>query len=234
MTLLNGDSWKRLLNSANSQFRTINSSAASTILTTGRHHFAHIQHERVPHQCGAALHGQEQCHHLVACPIAVCHPGFHFEEQQGQGFARPDGVDSPLEGIVSCETLSPGFPHRHHQARIKNDLSSPKPGHTTGGSRRGARRGGGARSGRTGCQQNCSPRRQCFLVLSKASKTHRPNVAAEPRTNEIPLKPMIDQNPRLTKVHPQFITGSSLRYRRDKKRSFFLATDQWTVAFLFP
>ena len=35
------------------------------------------------------------------------------------------------------------------------DLSSPKPGHTTGGSRRGARRGGGAGSGRTVCQQNC-------------------------------------------------------------------------------
>ena len=40
----------------------------------------------------------------------------------------------------------------------RTNLSSPKPGHTTGGSGRGARRGGGAASGRTGCQQNSSPR----------------------------------------------------------------------------
>ena len=45
----------------------------------------------------------------------------------------------------------------------RTDLSSPKPGHATNGSGLGARRGGGARSGRTGCQQNCSPRRQAFL-----------------------------------------------------------------------
>ena len=54
--------------------------------------------------------------------------------------------------------------------RIQN-LSNPKPGHTTGASGRSARRGGGAGSGRTGCQQNCSPRKQASLVPSKASKT---------------------------------------------------------------
>ena len=37
------------------------------------------------------------------------------------------------------------------------NLSSSKPEHITGGSRRGARRGGGADSGRTVYQQNCSP-----------------------------------------------------------------------------
>ena len=47
-------------------------------------------------------------------------------------------------------------------------LSSRKPGHTTSGSGRSARRSNGA-SGRTGCQHNFSPRGQGFLVLSKAS-----------------------------------------------------------------
>ena len=60
-------------------------------------------------------------------------------------------------------------------------LSSPKPGHTTGGSGRGARRGGGAGSGRTGCQQNYSPRRQASLVPPKASKKRRFNVSPEAR-----------------------------------------------------
>ena len=78
-------------------------------------------------------------------------------------------------------------------------LSSPKPGHTTGGSGRGARRGGGAGSGRTGCQQNCSPRRQASLVPPKASKTRRLNVSPEARTSEILCKPVEEQNPRLTR-----------------------------------
>ena len=73
------------------------------------------------------------------------------------------------------------------------NLSSPKPGHTTGGSGRGARRGGGAGSGRTGCQQNCSPRRQASLAPSKASKTRRLNVSPEARTSEILCKPMEEQ-----------------------------------------
>ena len=79
------------------------------------------------------------------------------------------------------------------------NLSSPKPGHTTGGSSRGARRGGGAESVRTGCQQNCSPRRQASLVLSKASKTRRLNDSPKARTSEILCKPVEEQNPRLTR-----------------------------------
>ena len=78
------------------------------------------------------------------------------------------------------------------------NLSSPKPGHTTGG-RRGARRGGGAGSGRTVCQQNCSPREKSFLALSKASKTRRLNVSPEARTSEILCKPTEQQNPRLNR-----------------------------------
>ena len=82
------------------------------------------------------------------------------------------------------------------------NLSSPKPGHTTGGSRRSARRSGGAGSGRTVRQQNCAPREQSFLALCKASKKHRLNVSPEAQTSEILCKPMEEQNQR-------FITGSS-------------------------
>ena len=69
------------------------------------------------------------------------------------------------------------------------NLSNPKHGHITGESGRGARRGGGAGSGRTGCQQNCSPRRQESLVPSKVSKTRRLNVSPEARTSENLCKP---------------------------------------------
>ena len=69
-----------------------------------------------------------------------------------------------------------------------HNLSNPKPGHTTGGSGRGARRGGRARSIRIGCQQNCSPRKQRFLVPPKASKKRRLKVSPEARTSEILCK----------------------------------------------
>ena len=91
-------------------------------------------------------------------------------------------------------------------------LSSPKPGLTTGGSGRRARWGSGAESGRTGCQQNCSPRRQASLVPSKASQTRRLNDSTEVRTSETLCKPMEKQNPRLTRgpspVYPRFINGT--------------------------
>ena len=89
-------------------------------------------------------------------------------------------------------------------------LSSPKPGHTTGGSRRGARRGGGAGSGRTGCQQNCSPRRQGTLVLSMASKTRRLNDSPEARTSEIPCKPNAGTK---SAVDKRFISGAASALR---------------------
>ena len=73
-------------------------------------------------------------------------------------------------------------------------LSNPKPGHTTGASGRSARRGGGAGSGRTGRQQNCSPRKQATLVPSKASKT-RLLVSPEARTSEILCKPNAGTKP---------------------------------------
>ena len=53
---------------------------------------------------------------------------------------------------------------------LSKKLSNPKHGHTTGGSVRGARRSGQAGSGKIGCQQNNSPRKQKSTVPSKKSK----------------------------------------------------------------
>ena len=96
-------------------------------------------------------------------------------------------------------------------------LPGPTPGHTAGGSGRGARRGGGAVLGRTGCQQNGSPRRQASPVLSKASQTRRLNDPPEARTSEILFKPMGEQNPWLTTsssaVYPRFISGTASALR---------------------
>ena len=109
---------------------------------------------------------------------------------------------------VTSVEINNVFPDINCMERVYRDnLSSPKPGHTTGGSRQGARRGGGAGSSRTVCQQNCSPREQSFLALPKASKTRRRDVSRQERTSEILCKPMEEQNPRLT-------TGSSAVYQR--------------------
>ena len=87
-----------------------------------------------------------------------------------------------------------------HQATLQTPryLSNPKPGHTTGGSGRGARRSGRAGSRKIGCQQNCSPSRQASLVPPKASKTRRLNVSREARTSEILCKPTEEPNQRFT------------------------------------
>ena len=111
-------------------------------------------------------------------------------------------------------------PQNKHKTKHLN-LSNPKPGHTTGGSGRGARWGGGAGSGRIGCQQNCLSMRQASLVLSKASKTRRLNVSPEPRTSEILCKPKKEQNPRLTSspVQQRFNRGT-----RSALRSWLLTS----------
>ena len=113
--------------------------------------------------------------------------------------------------------------------RLNNNLSSPKPGHTSGGSGRGARRGGGAGSGRTGCQQNCSPRRQGSALPSKASTKRRLNVFPEARTSEILFKPNAGTK---SMVDERFTSGLSAVHHRDEKRFLFPAADQWTDAFL--
>ena len=91
----------------------------------------------------------------------------------------------------------------------ETNLSNPKPGHTTGGSGRSARRSGRAGSGKIGCQQNYSPRKQKSTVPSKASKKRRFNVSPEARTSEILCKPTEEQNQRLTiPVYQRFISGT--------------------------
>ena len=134
---------------------------------------------------------------------------------------RPNGVPSypapPRPAAPPCAASTrpargvSGFWIRQVLMYFRN-LSSPKPGHTTGGSQRGARRGGRAGSGRTVRQQNCAPREQSFLALSKASKTRRLNASPEAQTSEILCKTMEEQNPRLTTgsspVYQRFITGT--------------------------
>ena len=105
-------------------------------------------------------------------------------------------------------------------------LSSPKPGHTTGGSGRGgARRGYGAGQDRTGRRQDVSPRRQPSFEPSKASNTHVLNDSPEARTSEIPCIAVEEPSLRLT-------SGLSAVYPRDDGRSSFLVADQWTGPFL--
>ena len=69
----------------------------------------------------------------------------------------------------------------------KINLSSQKPGHTTDGPGRGARRGGGAGSSKTERRQNISPRRHASLVLPNTSKTRLLNISSKARTSKIPL-----------------------------------------------
>ena len=119
--------------------------------------------------------------------------------------ARPaEAAASPPPGCPIPDLLSADYDYDAQDnysdfIPLKINLSSLKPGHTTGGSGRGARRGGGAGSGRTRCQQNCSPRGQPSSYLPKASKRRRLNVSPEARTSEILVKPMEERNQRLTR-----------------------------------
>ena len=108
-------------------------------------------------------------------------------------------------------------------------MSSPKPGHTTSRSGRGARPGGGAGPGRTGRRQNSSPRRQASLVPLKASKIRFLNVSPEARTSKIPCNPKTGTKP---PVDRRFVSGVKAVSPRDERGSLFLAADQWTDAFL--
>ena len=104
-------------------------------------------------------------------------------------------------------------------------LSNPKPGHTSGGSGWSARRSGQAGSGKIGCQQNYSLRKQKSTVPCKPSKKRRFNVSPQARTSETLCKPTEEQNQRLT-------NGLSAVYHRDEKRALFLAAEQWNDAFV--
>ena len=89
-------------------------------------------------------------------------------------------------------------------------LSNPKPGHTTGGSGRSARRSSREGSRKIRYQQNYSPRKQTFTVPSKASKKRRFKVFPKARTSEIQFQTTEEQNQRLT-------SGLSAVYQREAK-----------------
>ena len=99
--------------------------------------------------------------------------------------------------------MGPGM-HEHIVHEKRNctnfliNLSNQKPGHTTGGSGRGARRSGRAGSGKIGCRQNYSPRKQRSPVPSKVSKKRCFNVPPTARSSEILCKPMEEQHQQLT------------------------------------
>ena len=112
---------------------------------------------------------------------------------------RKTTVPFPREGIVyNC-------PERLLRGNEQTNLSNPKPGHTTGGSKRGgARCGGGAGQDRMStarfAQETTAPR------APQTSKTTVLNDFSEARTNEFQYKPMGEQNVRLT-------TGLSTKQR---------------------
>ena len=105
-------------------------------------------------------------------------------------------------------TIVNSWKHKHRNLY----LSSPKHGHTTGMLRQGARRGGGAGSGKTVCQENCAHREKSFLALSRASRTRRLTVFPEEQRSDFLCKPMEKQNLRLatssSPVYQRFITGT--------------------------
>ena len=104
-------------------------------------------------------------------------------------------------------------------------LSNPKPGHTTSGSGRSARRSGRAGSCKIACQKNYSPRKQKSTIPSKAWKKRRFNVSLEARTSEILFNPT--DGGTKSAVDNQFITGLSPVYQQNEKRFLFVTADQW-------
>ena len=119
------------------------------------------------------------------------------------------------------------FFQKHEQAKSSVNLSSPKSGHTTGGSgRHGARRT--ARRGDAG--QNKVPTFRWLwkpidpLALQRTVKTVL-NESSQARTKKILCKPLRGNNVR-------FIRGLSPVYHRDRERSSLLAVDQCTDAYL--
>ena len=154
--------------------------------------------------CAKKFVGASSCWACVAQPL-LCR-------------APPDPTRPWCVRVFESTNVSPKtFPSVQNttvkpMSRKDIDLSNPKPGHTTGGSGRGARRSGRARSGKIGCQLNYSPRKQKFTVPSKASKKCRFNVSPEARTSEILCKPTEEQNDRLTSglspVYHRFISGT--------------------------
>ena len=126
--------------------------------------------------------------------------------------APPCASIRPARGMSGLKAYVTGFSLDHLGMCALSNLfvespveSKTRTYHGRVGSRRTA--GWRARLGRTGCQQNCSPRRLASLVSSKASKTRRLNISPEARTSEILCKPNSGTK---SPVDGRFIRGLSL------------------------
>ena len=110
---------------------------------------------------------------------------------------------------------------------VFDDPSSPKPGHTTGGS---GRHSAGRTAGRGDAGQNKVPtfrwpwKPTAPLALQRTVKTVL-NVSSQARTRGKKFKPVEERNQPLTR-------GLSAVYHQDRKRSTLQAVDQCTDAFL--
>ena len=107
-------------------------------------------------------------------------------------------------------------------------------GHTTSGSRRGARRSGGAGSGRTVRQQNCYLKKILPRTLQSIEDTSRERLSRSTNKRKSLILCTYMQTDGGTKpaVDNRYIRGLTAVHHRDEKRPFFLAADQWTDAFL--
>ena len=150
--------------------------------------------------------------------------------RMGRRWLVPDRGQPSLLPSSEFKKKILNVPSETRTVQIVSELSSPKPTHTMGRSRRGPRRDGGAGSGRTVCQRKCSPMDQSFLVFPKASKTRGLNVSPDTRTSEILWKPDGGTKPA---DGNRFFRGLSAVFHRHEKRSFLLAATQWKDAFLF-
>ena len=86
-------------------------------------------------------------------------------------------------GLDANKTVRPG------------DLSSPKPRHTSGGSGRvGAQGAAGRKPSRTGCQPNCSPKRQGSILTSVIEHKRCPTGKRSQRRNQSQNRPVQNTN----------------------------------------
>ena len=117
----------------------------------------------------------------------------------------PKGRSRSRNHMTRRSQKSPDIPGRLNVCPCLSNLTSPKPGHTTGGSGRD-----GPWLGRNGRRRFGSPRRHLSLVPTSVPKTIVLNVSSEARTVEFVLKTDGGTKPA---VDPRFISVSSARPR---------------------
>ena len=156
-------------------------------------------------------------------------PG-HTTGRSGRGGARRGGgagrswVGRDAVGSIRPGDNPPSCPpaNREHcperlcgstNSLIRTYLSNPKPGHTTGGSGRGARRNGRAGSGGIGCQQTCSARKHKSRVPSKGSQKRRLSV---PRSTKKKILCTYHEHQMSLQTHDQTPRTSVRKHERIK------------------